>query len=55
MAILLYLFLGPRAEAAWSRLNHNDPVLEVLAALLIIIVLSLGWIAIHMFRSKNPP
>lgn len=46
--LLLYPFLGPRAEAVWKSLNHGDPVLEALAALLIVIVLSLLWLAIHL-------
>lgn len=47
-ALLLYPFLGPRAEAVWEKLNHGDPVLETLAALLIVIVLALLWLAIHL-------
>ncbi len=47
-AFFLYSLLEPRAEAAWERLNHGDPVLEVLAALLVVIVLALIWLAIHM-------
>ena len=55
-ALLLYPFLGPRAEAAWEKLNHGDPVLETLAALLIVIVLALFWLAIHMlWPSRKRP
>ena len=55
-ALLLYPFLGPRAEAAWEKLNHGDPVLEALAALLIVIILALLWLAIHLlWPSRRRP
>lgn len=31
LALPLYFVFGPRAEAAWERLNHGDPILEILA------------------------
>lgn len=55
-ALLFYPFLEPRAEAIWKKLNHDDPVLETLAALLLVIVLALLWLAVHLlWPSRRRP